>query len=472
MPTSFRDPSGQALVTRERVLRLVNRRGESDLLAFLDSGVGKNLVKARLVVGTERVSEADATCLLQSPSALWSGEPEANSLFEHERVPFRSYPFEWAPEMLHAAGVLTLDIAEDCLKEGFGLKDATPYNVLFRSSRPIFVDLLSFEKRNPGDPIWLASAQFTRNFTLPLLLNQRMGLPPSQVFATRRDGIQPREVYGFLGGVRKLLPPYLSLVTIPVWLSSFENEKLYRLRPDQNPERARFILTRLFRSLRRQLASFSPRQSESEWSVYMGKNCSYTEEQFAVKARFVDSSLDHCQPAALLDLGCNDGFFSILAAKKGARVVAIDGDSIVVGHLWKKAYAQDLDILPLVADICRPSAALGWRNSECPALLDRLRGNFDTVLMLALVHHLLVTERIPLPEVVDLACELCTRHAIIEYIGPGDPMFQRLTRGRDALHESFNQAVFERAWNSRFETLKTCQLPGSSRTLYLLRRRA
>jgi hypothetical protein len=30
------------------------------------------------------------------------------------------------------------------LREGFGLKDATPYNVLFRGAQPVFVDLLSF----------------------------------------------------------------------------------------------------------------------------------------------------------------------------------------------------------------------------------------------------------------------------------------------------------------------------------------
>jgi SAM-dependent methyltransferase len=204
----------------------------------------------------------------------------------------------------------------------------------------------------------------------------------------------------------------------------------------------------------------------------MGKQCTYTGDQFAAKARFVETSLEQCAPGTLLDIGCNNGFFSLMGAKNGARVVSIDSDPVVVGHLWKESSAKKLDILPLVADISRPSPGLGWRNRECPPLLERMQGRFDMVLMLALVHHLLVTERIPLPEIVDLASELSTQYAIVEYIGPGDPMFQRLTRGRDALHQSLNEEVFEQVWKTRFEILNSAEIPNSGRKLYLLGRRA
>jgi hypothetical protein len=38
--------------------------------------------------------------------------------------------------------LLTLDLALDLLPEALGLKDATPYNVLFRGPHPVFVDIL------------------------------------------------------------------------------------------------------------------------------------------------------------------------------------------------------------------------------------------------------------------------------------------------------------------------------------------
>jgi SAM-dependent methyltransferase len=451
----------------------VNAQGQADLAGFLDSTVGRRLTTEGVVISTVPViDDGPGDSLEDILPPEFATEIQGGSFYEHERIPFPSYPFEWAPEMLHTAGMLTLDLAERCLEEGWGLKDATPYNILFRGPQPVFVDVLSFEKRTAGDLLWLPYAQFTRNFTLPLLLNRKLGMSLAQVFRGRRDGIEPQEAYRLLGSLRRLAPPYLSSITIPTWLSAFEGEPIYRPRTHQDPERAKFVLGRLFRSLRKKLASYAPRQSESQWSEYMGKQCTYTGDQFAAKARFVETSLEQCAPGTLLDIGCNNGFFSLMGAKNGARVVSIDSDPVVVGHLWKESSAKKLDILPLVADISRPSPGLGWRNRECPPLLERMQGRFDMVLMLALVHHLLVTERIPLPEIVDLASELSTQYAIVEYIGPGDPMFQRLTRGRDALHQSLNEEVFEQVWKTRFEILNSAEIPNSGRKLYLLGRRA
>jgi hypothetical protein len=52
------------------------------------------------------------------------------------------------------------------------LKDATPYNMPFRGPRPVFVDWLSFERRDRRDPTWPPYAQFVRTFVLPLLINK------------------------------------------------------------------------------------------------------------------------------------------------------------------------------------------------------------------------------------------------------------------------------------------------------------
>jgi hypothetical protein len=90
-------------------------------------------------------------------------------------------------------------------------------------------------------------------------------------------------------------------------------------------------------------------------------------------------------------------------------------------------------------------------------------------LFLAVVHHLLVTERVPLAEIVDLAAELA-REVVIEYVPPEDPMFRRLARGRDALHASLTRAAFEAACGRRFEVVASAAL-ATGRVLYHLRRR-
>jgi hypothetical protein len=79
-------------------------------------------------------------------------------ILEHSKVDFPSFPYEWPPEMLHAAGVLTLELAQAALDDGMGLKDASPYNV-FQGPNPVFVDVLSFERRDPRDFTWLAYGQ-------------------------------------------------------------------------------------------------------------------------------------------------------------------------------------------------------------------------------------------------------------------------------------------------------------------------
>ena len=45
-----------------------------------------------------------------------------------------------------------------------------------RGPRPIFVDILSFERRDPRSSIWLAYGQYVRTFLLPLLMNRMLEL--------------------------------------------------------------------------------------------------------------------------------------------------------------------------------------------------------------------------------------------------------------------------------------------------------
>jgi hypothetical protein len=92
--------------------------------------------------------------------------------------------------------------------------------------------------------------------------------------------------------------------------------------------------------------------------------------------------------------------------------------------------------------------------------------------MLAVIHHMLVTERVPLPEIVDLAADLTSDLLIIEFIAPEDSMFRRLTRGREELHKDLTREVFEAACAQRFETVRSRHVEGSARWLYLMRKRS
>jgi hypothetical protein len=88
--------------------------------------------------------------------------------------------------------------------------------------------------------------------------------------------------------------------------------------------------------------------------------------------------------------------------------------------------------------------------------------------MLAVLHHLLVTERIPVEEVFELAANMTTRWLVIEFVSPQDEMFKTLARGRDHLHAGFTRASFEAACQRLFRIVRSEQLPGTDRWMYLL----
>lgn len=473
--SSFRDPSGKCWVLEHRVIRALGSTATSECEAFLQTSAARDFLARKQLVSTRRLSESEAVALREAPEwRPWFGDGETEAYFEHERVPFRSYPYEWPPEMLWEAGRLTLELAKGALEAGYGMKDATPYNVLFRGSEGVFVDVASFEARREGDPVWTPYAQFIRTFLLPLLASRYWGMRLADIFTTHRDGLEPQEVYRWCGLLRKLRPQFLSLVSIPTWLrprARASGQALYETRTLADPEKAKFIVDALLNQLQRKLNGLKPGpRPSSVWSGYMGSN-SYNEASFAAKERFVDEVLAQFQPKRLLDVGANTGHFSARAARAGARVVALDYDPVCVGAIWEEARAHKLDILPLVIDLARPSPPMGWRNCELPSFLERASGQFDCVLMLAVIHHLLVTERVPLESILELASELTTSLLIVEFVAPEDEMFRQLTRGRDHLHAGLNEAVFERACAAHFETVKTLPLPGTHRRLYALKRK-
>jgi SAM-dependent methyltransferase len=225
----------------------------------------------------------------------------------------------------------------------------------------------------------------------------------------------------------------------------------------------------LRRSLRSVRALEKKAPKLSNWSGYFANLNHYPEEGFAAKENFVRHTVRELRPVSVLDIGCNNGHFSLIAAAEGAEVVSIDTDPQVVASTWKAARAARANILPLVVNIARPTPASGWRGEECGSFLERARGRFDLLLLLAVVHHLVVSERVPLPRVLDLVAELTRDAAVIEFVDASDEMFKKLVRGREELFEFYSREYFENALRGRFEITRSEQVT-PTRSLYLVRK--
>lgn len=470
MQVSFRDPAGQVFVLPDHVIRVINAQGRKNFEALLNSQKARTFVQQQRLIDSQRLSSEEA----QSFAREYRLENRISSdalVVNHERISFPSFPYEWSPLMLAAAGELTMELSAELLSDGLGVKDATPYNVLFRGSEAVFIDILSIEQRRPTDPVWVPYAQAMRTFVLPLMANRFFGIPISQIFLSNRDGLEPEALYRMASSLRLFSPAFLTHVSIPKWLSKkaeAAQSSLYEERTE-SAEKTDFILRALFSRLSKAIRNAAEPPRSSAWSEYATSTHTYSIAELEQKEQFVRKFLQDFQPKQVLDVGCNTGVYSMIAADCGADVVAIDSDPAVIDVLWKQAQAQRKKILPLVIDLSRPSPAMGWRNRECPSFLQRAQKSFDAVLMLAVIHHLMVSERVPLEEVLSVIAEVTRRFLLIEYVSVQDPMFQRLTRGRAHLHVHETEERFRKVCGRHF-TLVCREEISKTRVLYLWER--
>jgi SAM-dependent methyltransferase len=244
----------------------------------------------------------------------------------------------------------------------------------------------------------------------------------------------------------------------------------------RSPEEAEFVLTRLLRRLERALNRVLTKPAQSAWTGYADEVAArdFASGYFEAKEKFVAEALELAQPVFCLDVGCNTGHFSLMAAATGARVVAVDSDPASVGDVYRKALAEKLDILPLIIDFTRPTPALGWNNSESFAFLDRVaRARFEMVMMLALIHHLCLIDRVPLAEVAKLAGRLARRWLLIEFVPREDPLAQRMPGywAGDSDWSPYDRETFEGAFGNYFRVVQSTELAGSGRWIYLMERR-
>ncbi len=406
------------------------------------------------------------------PPFLEGSCPRPSQAWEHPRVFFPSYAHEWSPAMFQRVAETTLLVNGRLLEVGWELKDATPSNLLFDGPHPIFVDHLSPAPRPPGQMGWSAYGQFIRTFLIPLCLHRLNGLPLSWVHLARRDGVSPEDASRQLGLLDRLRPSVFGLVTLPAQLSQRQGRapsQGLKLWKDGDESIGRIITTRLLHGLHKRLKRWAPPTADATlWSQYDQAGESYTPEALHAKEAFIQRALETCRPRAVLDLGCNTGRYSKLAARAGARVVAVDGDPACIDRLWQQALRENLDILPLVMDLGRPSPALGWENGEESSFLERTAGRFDLVFALALIHHLLVRERVPLERVIAHLASQTTRWAVIEWVAPEDPQFERLAGPHRHLYETLSVGGFEAALGPYFKLHQAFPVPGLARTLYLL----
>jgi hypothetical protein len=440
--------------TPDGVFRVLSAEGLRDWEAFAESKLWPELREEGRVVATEPVK-------LDALPDLLAGE--AAGVLRHERVPFVSYPYEWPFSMLKDAALLQLELNRRALRADLALKDASPYNVQWRGTRPVFIDVGSFERLRPDEP-WAGYRQFCMLFLYPLMLQAYKDLPFHAALRGSLDGIAPHDARALLAGER-FRKGVLSNVLLHARLESryagAEGREVKR-----EMKRAGFgkeLLAANFGKLEKLVRRLEWKPGETAWTGY-GEDNSYDEASASAKAEFVRETAARRHSRLAWDVGCNDGRYARIAAESADLVVAFDADHATVDALYRRLRDERReDIVPLVMSVTDPSPDLGWRGRE-RASFER-RGTPELALCLAVVHHVCITGNVPVRELLDWLRSLDTT-LVIEFPDRADPMVQRLLSGkRDGSNPDYEKAAFERALEERFAIERSTPV-SETRTLF------
>lgn len=407
------------------------------------------------------------------PMDGWAGA------LRHQRIPFISYPYEWSFSMLKDAALLHLDLLADAVEAGWVLKDSSAYNIQFIGTRPVFIDIPSFEPREEGSP-WQGYRQFCMMFLYPLMLKAYRGVEFSPFLRSDLEGVDPVTANQLLTGTTRLKKGVLSHVLLHARMQqraaaseldeakSLTEEEQGAVKKRSFGRQSKTMLLATIDGLRRTVAKMTTPDSRTTWGNY-DTDHSYSDASLEQKKAFVAQYAADRPRSMIWDIGCNTGTFSRLCEAHCENVISIDGDPKAIERLYLAEKQRGTSkLLPLVVNLGNVSPAQGWRGAERKTL--EQRGQPDLVLCLALIHHMVIAANIPMDEFIgwlhDLGGDL-----VIEFVTAEDDMVRMLLRNKVNQYKDYTTENFERLVAPLFETVASQPLKGGHRRIYYLRRR-
>lgn len=432
------DSSGEVFTSDGRILRGIYP-GKGDLYRQVLRTFEVNNLSQFGIIATHELSS--------NPYPDWPYD----LVLEHERIPFINYPHEWPAAMLKDAALFHINLYFKLGEYGLTIKDWHPYNILFNNTHPTFVDFLSIipagdlqqeEYLTPSQTSLLFKYLWDKDsvyffemykrmcepyFLFPLLMmqNGQYARAHTRIFETTLNASASSISLDELG-------PSLSAMRMRYWW-------LINLKKLTLVQRGAFKWWFL-KLLRREIEGLLVTTMESAYSSYYaakGEDFNFTPSpDWNNKQMVVNEAIKCFSPGTLLDIGSNTGWFSILAAKLGCQVVALDIDEACVNELYIRAKGENLPILPLVADLVEltpnlaphefkdePSRSLIGGNEPLLLSADK-RLKCDMVLALGLVHHLALGKGLSFGKIAQMLSAFANSQLLVEFVSKSDRLVQ------------------------------------------------
>jgi hypothetical protein len=449
LPSSYRDNDGFVFEMNGQVYRQINPPYKVHYNTLMQSGLYNDLVKRKWLVAHTEVENTNAGFV-------------GGSVILPEQIPFISYPYEWSFDMWKDAALLTLRIAMASLQKEMMLKDATAFNIQFYNGKPVFIDTLSFENYEEGKP-WLAYRQFTECFLAPLLLMHYCHPDSNKFFAVYPNGIPLDVLVSLLPKKSRWNVNTFLHIHLQAKLSGKQKQTTTSVQYNFSKQK----LQNLLKGLEGFVQKLSIKKIKTTWDDYYTDTI-LGEAYLKAKTTLVQSYINQIDFKTVIDLGANDGHFSLLFGSD-KKVIATDFDSNCINELYLQIKKEGRsNILPLINNLTTPSPAIGWANAERESITTRLKA--DLVMALALVHHLAIANNVPL-NLIAAWLKPMGEMLIIEFVPKSDEKVKLLLQNREDIFADYHVENFKHIFTSHYEILKEEKVGDTDRILFLMKRK-
>ena len=450
---SFKDPDANIFYYNNKIFRKVNFSGEKKCKDLINSDIIKQSIKNNFLINSELIDDAE---LLK--------KFECKYLFNHKKIDFISYPYEWNFLQLKKAAMFHLEFLEFLLSKDFHLTDASAFNIQFIGPNPIYIDLFSIERYEDGNH-WTAHKQFCESFLNPLILTYYKKIKFNNYYYGNLDGISNLEIKKILNIFSFINPTLFLNIFLPAILEERGNKKnidnLKKIKKHGKFNKKTYIW--MIKSLKKFIKKLNSKNDNLFWSRYKKEN-TYNEKQFLQKKEIIKEFASRVKPDLMCDIGCNYGEYAFSALENGAKkVIGFDFDTVSLEKAFIESEEKKVNFTPIYLDASKPFSNSGWLQKERYGFSERAK--FNALIALAFEHHLAIAKNIPLEEVVKWIVSIAP-NGLIEFVPKNDVTVQIMLSNRKDIFDEYSKINFEKYLLKYSNIIRTNQIDESERIIY------
>ncbi|MFP4498319.1 MAG: hypothetical protein ACLFQV_08925 [Vulcanimicrobiota bacterium] len=394
-------------------------------------------------------------------------------VLEHRKLETITYCPEWPAFLLKKAAVLTLELCLELLEYDLTLQDAYPWNVQFEGINPVFIDVGSICPFPNNKYLWIPYTQFCNFFLFPLFLyDAGINEPTRRMLFDYLNGIS-METCGKLlpSSYRFIKPEILSRIDIPNMMNKMfvnpDTEKKVTTSFSDIPSHAmKNIRRNFFKGLLKTVKNLKIKKGKTVWSDYeQGQKSFEKPDKWTIKQKKVKEILEKLQPETVMDIAANQGWFSILASRSGARVLAFDTDDGAINKLCHKIEETKNQVTPLIMNALNPTPSFGWCLKQFPSAFERISAQMTFAF--ALIHHLVFSQWQSFDRIVETMDNFTEKWLLIEFVPKDDEKSQILLRRKEDSFDWYTLENFEKSLRKVYKEIEIFDSHPTGRKLLL-----